>query len=135
MPTCSLPPPLTPRRLGSAPHVYASALNPLIPSPPRTYTTEFGFCLANGSTPLHIAAELTKTEAAKAILRHHASHVSRDLRVDVDIRLARDSDGWTPFQVHADGEQEGVWRGDWTPFLVQMGGEGGVGRGVEVSDG
>ena len=122
MPTCSLPPPLTPRRLGSAPHVYASALNPLIPSPPRTYTTEFGFCLANGSTPLHIAAELTKTEAAKAILRHHASHVSRDLRVDVDIRLARDSDGWTPFQVSADGE-------------CADGERGGAGSGEEMGDG
>lgn len=65
----------------------------------RAFTSELGFSLANGSTPLHIAAELNRTEEAKAILRHHASHSSRNIRVSVDIRWVRDSDGWTPYQV------------------------------------
>jgi len=68
----------------------------------RSYTTELGFGLANSSTPLHVASELNRTQAAKAILKYHASRiVSGNVRVPLDIRRIRDSCGRTPYQVRS----------------------------------
>lgn len=73
-------------------------------NPSRSYTTELGFGLANGSTPLHVAAELNRTHAAKAILKYHASRiVSRNIRVPLDVRWVRDCCGRTPYQVPTKG--------------------------------
>ncbi len=63
----------------------------------RTFSTEMGFFLPTGSTPLHVAVERSDVEAAKAILVHHASSSIR--RSAVDVRWVRDSDGWTPYQI------------------------------------